>query len=64
MGNITNEEYRKILDSGDVLANSLSVILLENLNSELSRKQLTDVVNSMTTEVKKRHNLLIDELQK
>ena len=62
MSNFTNENFRQILDSGDVLANSLSSVLVEKLSSELSRVDLVNMVNVVQQVVKKRHDSLISEI--
>ena len=63
MSNFTTENFRQILDSGDILANSLSSVLVEKLGSELSRDDLVKVVNVVQQEVKNRHDGLVGEIQ-
>ena len=63
MSNFTTENFRQILDSGDVLANSLSSVLVEKLGTELSRDDLVSVVNVVQQEVKNRHDGLVGEIQ-
>jgi len=58
------ETYRRILDTGDITANAISVLLVEKLANSMDKKDLSELVASTTALIKSKNSQLIDNLQR
>ncbi len=64
MSSKSAETYRRILDTGDVTANAVSILLVEKLANNMDKKDLSELVASTAALIKSKNDQLIDNLQR